>query len=398
MSGFIFLNLKLLAEANGFSVPLFVSPEQYLRDFNIYNPYCLSFENVTLDQLRKLVGHCIEKIPDLDKRNQVYKAFRRAQEIHSLQVRDNQDPYLIHALKVAVLADRLNETFEMGFATDIIMQVALLHDTREDHPEYWAWHEHTLRYPQALPAEIDQLIINKETVSRKTVEAFGLSPKLIDKYFSRVNTAKFILPSRMIEGALKYPELKDILEDRLVFNKNIPNIDEDPKLKGDKQKRMLLKLLRDEFLTDRQEIRDWGYQYLKREYPQSIRMKLYGRQSVAKMIYLLSKPHVLGMTSEERVAAIEKYYETELAKAPLMVILIKLADRFSNLYDLKHVENAPKRYHKLIEETKKYLVPMIEKNFFRKVNLWVKHMLEPNQMNRQAAIGAVKAKWPFTKV
>jgi len=392
MSVPIFLNSKIVAESYGFTAPLFVSPEQYLKEFNIYNPYCLSFENVTLDQLRKLVGHCIEKIPDLDKRNQVYKAFRRAQEIHSLQVRDNQDPYLMHALKVAILVDRLNENFNMGFAIDIIMQVALLHDTREDHPEYWAWHEYTLRYPQALPAEIDQLIINKETVSKKTVEAFGLSPKLIDKYFSRVNAAKFILPSRMIEGELKYPKLKAILEDRLVFNKNIPNIDDDPKLKDDKQKRMLLKLLRDEFLADRQEVRDWGYEYLQREYPQSIVMKLYGSQSVARMIYLLSKPHVLGMTFAERMAAIEKYYQEELAHAPLMVILIKLADRFSNLYDLKHVKDAPNRYKKLIEETKKYLVPMIQRNFSKQVNLWMRHMLEPNQMNHQAATGAVKAK------
>jgi hypothetical protein len=280
----------------------------------------------------------------------------------------------------------------MGFATDIIMQVALLHDTREDHPEYWAWHEQSLQNPTALPAEIDQLIINKETVSQKTVEAFGLSPKLIDKYFSQVNPDKFILPSRMIEGKLKYPELKNILKDRLVFKKNIPNIDEDRKLKDEKQKKMLLKLLRNEFLATRQEIRDLGYRYLLREYPQSIRMRLYGRQSVAKMIYLLSKPHVLGMTFEERMAAIEEYYENELANAPLMVILIKLADRFSNLYDLKHVENAPKRYKKLIEETKKYLVPMVEGKFPKPIKIWVRHMLEPNQMNRQAAIGTLKSR------
>lgn len=382
--------LKQTADLNRHNASLFISAEQYLQDFNIYNPFCLSFEGLKIEHLRVLVGHIMEQIPNMDQREKIQDAFILAEEIHSRQIRDNQDPYLMHSLKVAILAYILNDRFHLHQPIDFLMEAALLHDTREDHSEFWAWYEFRLLNPKGLPETIDALLIDHETIGLEKINKIIDNKKIESRYFQPVNPHKFILPRRLIDENSENPNLEKYLFSRRVFKKHIPAIDDDKNLSF--EQKTALKKLRDEFLEKRQMVRDMSYKRLERKYPRTLKMRASRQISVARMIFLLSKPHVLGLTEMEAKAAIEKYYLEELGTAPLIVKLIKLADRFSNLYDLKHVENAPGRFLKLIGETKKYLVPMIQRVFSKEVNLWMRHMLEPNQMNHQAAIGSLKAR------
>lgn len=76
---------------------------------------------------------------------------------------------------------------------------------------------------------------------------------------------------------------------------------------------------------------------------------------MAQAVGYLTKPPV---GKEGKQARDQHYYET-IAHAPLIVRVVKCADRYDNLRSMPHLDQ-PARLTRYIHETRRYLLPMAQ--------------------------------------